>query len=192
MNRNPYAPPVAAVEDTGESCSLPPATILSRLERQDFGGFWLRLLALFIDGVVMFPFDLLIAYTLSGVAPSTPFSQTQMGLLDVAMNQIVWAIYTIGFWASPWQATIGKHLCGLVVVSNRLGRLSLAHAAARYLATGLYAFLIVGALTVPVSARRRALHDMLARTLVAKRRSLTRAMCEKQTEVAGGHVVPAA
>jgi uncharacterized RDD family membrane protein YckC len=188
MNRNPYTPPAAPVKDVGEWRPLPGAIAL--LDREDFGGFWLRLLALSVDGLLMSPLLTAISYALKVARPA--LSQTEIAVLDITTSQVAWAIYDIGFWASSWQATPGKRLCGLVVTSDRLERVSLARATLRYFATGLSAITIIGVLTVAASERRRALHDMLARTLVVKRRALRRVAAESHLPQRNESVVPAA
>lgn len=169
MSHNPYAPPLADLEDIGG-----PRIILGNLERKDFGGFWLRVLATVIDCAIMFPCQAVVGYAFVHLAILIALTPTQARVLDITISLVIPAVYTIGLWVSPWRATIGKRLCGLVVVSDHLDRLSLARATARYLATILSALLIVGVFTIPASGKRRALHDMLARTLVVKRRRLER------------------
>jgi uncharacterized RDD family membrane protein YckC len=170
MSRNPYAPSDAALE--GASAQPPLALDLGLLTHEDFGGFWLRVLAYVIDAAILYPFQAALGYGVLQLANVTLLSAMQVLVLDFALSQVVWAAYNIGFWASALQTTIGKRLCGLVVTSSHLERLSLAHAAARYLATIVSSLIIVGVLTIPVSERRRALHDMIAGTLVVKRRAL--------------------
>jgi uncharacterized RDD family membrane protein YckC len=175
MDRNPYSPPTAGVEDVDDRRAAPVATVFANLEREDFGGFWVRVLATFIDGLILYPVEEVVRFALLRLPGVATLTQMQMLALELASSLVVWTAYSGGLWASPWRATVGKRICGLVVVSDRLDRLSLARAVARYLASIVSGLLVIGVLMIPASRRRRALHDMMAGTLVVKRRALERA-----------------
>jgi uncharacterized RDD family membrane protein YckC len=70
--------------------------------------------------------------------------------------------------SSRWQATVGKHLCGLTVVSTSGKRISFPRALVRFLAKFLFGVLlgVIGILIIARSSRKRGLHDMIAGTLV--------------------------
>lgn len=104
-------------------------------------GFWVRLLAHFIDGIIIsLPFWLL--YEMLGSA--------------LMKNSIAWLgtvvgiAYYAGFLASGWQATPGKRLLNIYVArAGDYGMLSLTHAIGRYMAFyGPYFLLSVYAMTM--------------------------------------------
>lgn len=70
--------------------------------------------------------------------------------------------------SSRWQATLGKHLCGLTVVTTAGRRISFPRALVRFLAKFLSLSLgVIGIwLIIARSSRKRGLHDMIAGTLV--------------------------
>ena len=69
--------------------------------------------------------------------------------------------------SSRWQATLGKHLCGLTVVTTGGKRISFARALLRYLAKFLSGALFgIGFWMIGRTRHRRGLHDMIAGTLV--------------------------
>jgi len=184
MNRNPYAPPAAALADVGD---LSPASVhVDQLAREDFGGFWMRVLAYLIDGVILyFPQTFAAEWSIPLIVGDATLSPLQMVAWETAIAIVFDGAYFVAFWSSPWQASIGKRICGQVVTSENLTRLSVGRALGRYLASILSSLVIVGVLTIPFSSRRRALHDMMAKTLVVKRRAIERAIAESRGALPG-------
>jgi uncharacterized RDD family membrane protein YckC len=177
MNRNPYAPPAAALADVGEPGAVPVRP--DQLAREDFGGFWMRVLAYAIDVVILYlPKTLLIEGSMRLIVRDVALSPFQSIGWQFAIGILTEGAYFVAFWSSPWQASIGKRICGQVVTSENLTRLSVGGALWRYVALLLSSFAVVGVLTIPLSSRRRALHDMLAKTLVVKRHAIERAIAE--------------
>jgi uncharacterized RDD family membrane protein YckC len=143
---------------------------------EDFGGFWLRVAACLIDTVILFlPVGYSSAYVrdLTGIGDAVTWHGH---LCDLASVTLVWGIYTIPMWLSRWQATIGKRICGLIVVTQDGTKLRLGRALGRYAAGLLSGLVIVGVFFVAFTERRQALHDIVARTVVLKRKSLSLAV----------------
>jgi uncharacterized RDD family membrane protein YckC len=147
--------------------------------RTIYAGFWLRALALGLDFIlvclVLAPIvtpifrensvgnsarDALQFYT-SGTRQATA--------LILLVHLILW-LYFAAFESSPWQATPGKRLFGIVVTDLAGERISFARASGRYFASLLSQFLLFGYLIAAITLRKQALHDMLAGCLVLKRR----------------------
>lgn len=80
----------------------------------------------------------------------------------------IWALYSILFVASDWQATPGKKVLGLIITDNAGNKLSFAQAAKRWVLQALdYTFtLTIGLLAAAFTRRSQTLHDILAGTLV--------------------------
>ena len=120
-----------------------------------FGGFWIRVLAAFVDYLV----------TLA-VVTAARLSFGLVGL--VAVLPLVLTYYPL-MEASPWQATLGKRMCGLTVVTLRGERIGVLRAFLRYFAKFLSGlFFCIGFLMVAWTERRRGLHDVIAGTLVVR------------------------
>ena len=73
--------------------------------------------------------------------------------------------------SSSRQATLGKQALGLVVTDVQGRRISFGRATGRNLGKYISALtLLVGFLIQPFTARRQALYDLLAGTLVVKQK----------------------
>jgi uncharacterized RDD family membrane protein YckC len=124
-----------------------------------YGGFWIRAAALFIDGfVLLIPF-----YVVRGVFGPT------LGLVVIVIGE--WLYYAF-LESSSWQGTIGKKALGLAVVNADGTRLTFGRASIRYVAKIVsYLTFCIGYMMAGWTAQKRALHDMIAETLVVKRAS---------------------
>ncbi|PYX54942.1 MAG: hypothetical protein DMG73_18415 [Acidobacteria bacterium] len=142
-----------------------------------YGGFWIRLVAAILDGilvqVVVVPVSIMVGAVIG--AAGFAVSMSSMGVRLVSM--IVGA--TLGFLASwlyeavlessPRQATLGKMVLGLKVTDLAGNRISFARACGRHFAKYLSgAIFFIGYIIAGFTDRKQALHDMIAGTLVRR------------------------
>ena len=131
-------------------------------------GFWIRFVAVLIDGVVL----LVAQGILFGAGWILTSGTTSGGMaLKGAVNlfgTLIGAAYGIGFhWL--WGQTIGKMALQIKVVSMDGGPLSFGQAAGRYFATFLSALILcIGFIMAGIRSDKRALHDLLAGTRVVR------------------------
>jgi len=135
---------------------------------QSYGGFWVRLIALMLDWAVVFV--ILIA---SLASMTTVMASAGMERLTDLAAWLVATFLPFLYWpvleSSPWQATVGKRVMGLQVTDFDGQRLSFMRALLRALAKILSSIpLGVGYLLAAFTARKQALHDIIARTLVVR------------------------
>jgi uncharacterized RDD family membrane protein YckC len=153
-----------------------------------FGGFWIRVAAYIIDGFIIgIPVAIVIgivfAAALSGPLSSGNEAEMQeAALASAGIFAIVYLLIFIAVWlyeammtSSASGATIGKRVMGLRVVRGSDGsRLSFGRATGRFFAkvfiTGIIPFGI-GYMMAGFTERKRALHDMIADTVVIKRQA---------------------
>jgi uncharacterized RDD family membrane protein YckC len=137
---------------------LKPPIINVEEDKVKYAGFWIRLLAALIDGVIMF-----IPVFFLGLVSSL------LGLNESVMKFFA-AIIVFGFFIfmiMRYQATLGKMILGLIIVSDNLGRITLAQVLLREIVGKfLSSFLYIGYIMIAFSQRKRGLHDMIAKTLV--------------------------
>ena len=86
---------------------------------------------------------------------------------DLLPMLIVSAIYNILFLVSFWQATPGKRFCGIHVIAEGGGKLTLLQSALRHVASGISMLpLGLGYLTICFTREKVAPHDLLCGTRV--------------------------
>jgi uncharacterized RDD family membrane protein YckC len=156
--------------------AAPPAAHRATL----YAGFWLRAVAFLID------FTLLAIFT--GVAILGPlisrgaipadnpgFLRTapakQVLAIQLLFDMAYW-LYFASFESSLWQATPGKRAVGLIVTDLKGQRITFARASGRFLGRLLSQIpLFLGYVLAGFTAKKQALHDLLASTLVLKKPS---------------------
>jgi len=129
-------------------------------EATRFGGFWIRVLAYFIDTVILVSVFLPggIILLLSGFEP----------LAKVFYLVMAW-IYFAVLQSSSWQASVGKKAVGLKVVDKNGDRISFGRATGRHFAKVISTLTIfIGYMMVGWTKRKEGLHDKIAGTLVIR------------------------
>ena len=128
-----------------------------------YAGFWIRALALLLDTFVL----VVCAAVLTGAIGAVTGAPVA-GPSRVVAFLAQWAYYA-GFESSSWRATPGKRICSLIVVDIEGRQLSLGRASLRYAAELLSGLLLcLGYVMAAFTARKQALHDLVARTLVLR------------------------
>jgi uncharacterized RDD family membrane protein YckC len=80
-------------------------------------------------------------------------------------------LYEAFMLSSEWQATVGKRAMSIAVTGIDGGRISFARATGRHFAKYISAFILfIGFIMAGFTAKKQALHDMLAETLVVTAR----------------------
>lgn len=135
------------------------------LASAEFGGFWIRFLAVLADSAIVF---LLMVLIIAGGA--TYFGEDMLAVAVVA----AW-LFALLYWpvmqASKLQATFGKALLGMRVTGYQGNRIFFLHSLGRELSKILSsAVFMVGYILAAFTARKQSLHDLLASTYVVRAR----------------------
>ena len=156
-----------------------------------YAGFWKRLVAYIIDAIVLYIPSLLLEGPFGSHAATETLEQSILasgtnvqGMMLAYHNFYVdqWAYFlTTGVIAwlyfaicesSRWQATLGKMALGIRVTDLQGGRISFLRALGRYAGKFLStAIILIGFVMAAFTARKQALHDLLANTLVVNGRA---------------------
>lgn len=144
----------------------PPAAALG------YAGFWIRFVAFLIDACVLtvafLPLRILFGIRFWGLGRPV-YGAPFFGIIFFAsiFRLIVNWLYFAGLESSPWQATLGKLALGLRVVDLEGRRISFGQATGRFFGKILSAMIFcIGFIMAGFTARKQALHDMLAGTYV--------------------------
>jgi uncharacterized RDD family membrane protein YckC len=137
----------------------------SRAFRVAYAGFWRRLAAYLIDGVLLSVVQGVLA---TGVLFMTNRDLHVMANLVPVSGAMSWAYFAL-FESSPMRATVGKYALGLYVTDTRGDPITFRRAAFRYWLKILSSLtLMVGWFMAAFTPRKQALHDLLAGTLVLR------------------------
>ena len=147
--------------------------------RVAYAGFWLRLAAYLIDNLLLgFVLGNLLLRPLMGKPGGIPSNDpwfmftntspqvTALLLLFLMGNWVYFAVLE----SSPWRATLGKKVLGLEVVDLAGNRVSFARASGRFFAKIISSMtFLIGFVMAGFTAKKQALHDMLAGCLVLRK-----------------------
>ncbi|PIY93221.1 MAG: RDD family protein [Candidatus Magasanikbacteria bacterium CG_4_10_14_0_8_um_filter_32_14] len=151
---------------TMETPQMPPSTNtipnLPTETSQHFAGFWIRFLAVLIDGIILnIVFKILNLKTYSTIGTTVQYNLNGWPLL-------ISAAYYIGFWV--WQsATPGKMVLNLKIIEESGAKLTWQKAIIRYLSMMLSGIVFgLGFIWVAFNPKKQGWHDLLAKTYVVK------------------------
>ena len=155
----------------------------------NYAGFWMRFLALIIDGILIgivraFLIVPILAAMGMGMYNNLQNIDTErpadvIGMLGpfVAMASVVslistaiWVLYYTFMESSKFQATVGKLALGIVVTDANGAKLDFAKALIRNLCkiiSGMILF--IGFIMAGFTEKKQGLHDIIAGTLVVKK-----------------------
>jgi uncharacterized RDD family membrane protein YckC len=148
-----------------------------------YAGFWLRFVAVIIDGVLLYfvrvilfmPFGL--GMGMRGIFRGRPPQNISdfmpfVGLfirIAIISSIIQWLYFAL-MESSSWQATLGKKALGLEVTDLEGRRISFGRATGRYFAKIISTLILfIGYIMAGFTEKKQALHDMIAGTLVLRK-----------------------
>lgn len=162
--------------------SAPPGAIAAPVVAavNPYGGFWIRFVAYILDriivGILMTPilfiFGVQMATQFHQIPPNDPADLLPLFrflyiIIPIAIG-VQW-LYEALLTSSTWQATVGKRAFNLKVTDEGGNRISFERATGRFFAKFISNFTFdIGYIMAAFTARKQALHDMIAGTLVMK------------------------
>jgi uncharacterized RDD family membrane protein YckC len=143
-----------------------------------YAGFWRRVAAAMIDGVVFSPLALVYLgiFATMGAAAGAGSQEAMVGLL-LGSYFLFMLVAMVGGWlyntlleSSKYQGTLGKIVMGIKVVDLYGNRISFARANGRFFGKWVSGFILyIGFLMCAFTERKQCLHDMIASCLVVRR-----------------------
>ncbi len=136
-----------------------------------YGGFWRRVVAALIDGLLVGVLSSLLWFVLGFLFDaSTPTGEASYSFVTNSLSLILGLGYYSLMESSPRQATVGKIVMGLTVADEQGNRISFQRAAMRYLAKYLSATIfMIGFIMVAFTEKKQGLHDKLVNTVVVRK-----------------------
>ena len=158
-----------------------------------YAGFWLRFVAVVIDGIIISIVQWLILIPVLALFGVSMFAMS--GLQNINVNKMndssygeiialmvsaylgIFFFSTLFSWlyyalmeSSPRQATIGKIILNLQVSDMQGNRISFLNATGRYFGKIISSlFLMIGYIMAGFTEKKQALHDIMAGTLVIQK-----------------------
>jgi uncharacterized RDD family membrane protein YckC len=135
-----------------------------------YAGFWLRVVAAIIDGVIVEIVVLAVSFGIGYGMGSWGAGGDTAGVVGVLLGLVIGIVYWCGMESSARQATLGKMAVGIKVTDLNGNRISFGRALGRYFAKIISAIiLLIGFLMVAWTEKKQGLHDKIAGTLVVKK-----------------------
>jgi uncharacterized RDD family membrane protein YckC len=135
-----------------------------------FAGFWIRVGAYLIDYVILTIAGFIAMFLLGlalGVFTGVPTVGSSIGIF-LAWLLFPW-LYAALFECGPRQATLGKQAVNVKVTDLEGNRISFGRATGRYFAEWINGITLgIGYVMTGFTAKRQALHDMIAGTVVVR------------------------
>jgi len=168
-----------SVPNSGPAASPPPPVWDAQPvggQPTGYAGFWIRFVAYLLDAILLnIVFGVIAAVVGINLIPADPTTInpediSKMGGLELAAVVVSWLYFAL-MESSARGATVGKMILGLRVVDDQGARISFLRATGRFFAKIISAvILMIGYIMAAFTDRKRALHDILAGTLVVKLR----------------------
>jgi uncharacterized RDD family membrane protein YckC len=153
-------------------------TPAARQAPRQYAGFWIRFVAVLIDGIILAVVGWVVQFAFLGAMlrpdrlmnPSPEAVGAAMGLFGLAfLINIAIACTYESFFLGRFGATPGKMALSLKVVRSSGAPVSYARAAGRYFAKQLNLMtLLIGYIIAGFDSEKRGLHDMICDTRVIK------------------------
>jgi uncharacterized RDD family membrane protein YckC len=151
-----------------------------------YAGFWLRVVAAIIDGLILgIPLGFVLFLLILSAVPFLAHRQDPMTIVMAILPRLLFfaVIYLVASWlywglmeSSAWQATLGKKALGLQVTDIAGRRPTFGRASGRFFAGrgigmvpyvgGLY--LLISCVMAGFTEKKQALHDIIAECLVIR------------------------
>jgi len=155
----------------------------------NYAGFWMRFLALIIDGIIIGVVRWIIILPILaamgiGMAseiqsldtddPSTalPIIGTIMAFAGISMlvSTLIWILYYTLMETSKYQGTVGKIALGLIVTDVNGNKLDFSKALIRNICKIISSMIFcIGYIIAGFTEKKQGLHDIIAGTLVVKK-----------------------
>ena len=136
-----------------------------------YAGFWRRVAALLIDYLIalipLFAFGFIVGLTMGG----NGFTGDDIAAVANILGAVCFWLYFASMESSALQATVGKIALGIRVTDEHGARIGFGRATGRHFGKFVSGIIFgIGFIIAGITARKQALHDMMAGCLIVCRR----------------------
>jgi uncharacterized RDD family membrane protein YckC len=148
------------------------------IKNPQFGGFGERLVANFLDFLIVFSTVIIIMKMLGLSADNAMRLATGVKVTnELSKLETIIYIMTLAYYlimpATPFRGTFGKMIMNLQIVTEQGKRISIVRSLWRYIASFVSAILLFfGFILIIFHSEKRGLHDLMANTYVLKKNRL--------------------
>ncbi|MDD2440457.1 MAG: RDD family protein [Methanosarcinaceae archaeon] len=128
----------------------------------NYAGFWIRLGARLIDGIITYVLFMALTELFPRLAQQGSSIEITYGPLVVGI------LYYTVLESSSMQASVGKQVFKLKVIDEAGKQLSMPKALLRTITKEIGLMFLIGGLMVGFTDKKRGLHDVVAKTFVVK------------------------
>ena len=139
----------------------------------DYAGFWIRFGAIVLDWIILGIINITISSLYLWFFQTENRFEWEDGAYVTTpniINAFISWLYFAGLESSKYQATLGKQMVKIYVTDEAGGRISFLRATGRYFSKFISAMILfIGFIMAAFTAKKQALHDIIAGTLVLKK-----------------------
>jgi uncharacterized RDD family membrane protein YckC len=136
-----------------------------------YSGLWRRFIAYLIDSAVVGALPLIVALIIAPIFFTSSRAVAELGVIVFVVpvaGTVGWLYYSL-MESSGFQATLGKRVMGLKVTGLKGEPVSFGRASGRFFAKILSSMLLMlGYVMAAFTARKQALHDIIAGCVVIR------------------------
>ena len=133
-----------------------------------YAGFWKRLIAAIIDGVILtiiaqIVFTVVFNVNIESLETDNPALLGKINIMSIIFGWLYFALME----SSPKQGTLGKMALGIKVTDLNGNKIDFGRATGRHFSKFISAIILfIGFLMIAFTSRKQGLHDMIAGCLV--------------------------
>lgn len=136
---------------------------------RQFAGFWIRFIAILIDGVILWIAQMILVVGLSAVAVASNKAASLAVVVFMSLLTVAMGCFYEAYFVSSRGATPGKMALSLKVIRSDGSRPSMGVGVGRYFAKLIsYLAFFIGFIMAGVDEEKRALHDRICDTRVVR------------------------
>jgi uncharacterized RDD family membrane protein YckC len=152
---------------SGSQPSIVSNPVVQSQPQVKYAGFWIRLVALFIDSLVLLIPSIIILFLLGAIGGNAGLTQETSYFLWIFIYSVMVLSYMI-FMTYKYQATLGKKVVKIKVFSDKGNKLTLGQVILReFIGKFLSSIILyIGYIMIAFSKKKQGLHDKVAGTVV--------------------------